>query len=224
MCKPNEEHIYLEIKQAIIQQKLRPNVQLVEDVLADTFGVSRTPVRNVLRRLATEKLVNVVPYKGTFVSCPTIQEAKDIFEMRRVLEAAIIRKVCGKTSDDKLKELEKMLEDEVDAQEKGNIYEALNITRDFHMKIAEMSGNQYFYQHLEELVALTYVIIAFYGSNQMFCNDHKEIFEAINKRDVNLAEKLMVDHLHQLERCLNFDERITKPKGLAEIFSQRGKI
>ncbi len=94
MLQANEIEIYKAIKDAIIQQKLRPNMQLVEEVLADSFGVSRTPVRNVLRRLASEKLVTVIPYKGTFVACPSIHEAKEVFEMRRVLEAGAIRKVC----------------------------------------------------------------------------------------------------------------------------------
>ncbi|MDF2964342.1 MAG: GntR family transcriptional regulator, partial [Paenibacillus sp.] len=217
----NEEEIYREIKHAIIQQKLRPNMQLVEDVIADSFGISRTPVRNVLRRLALEKLVTVIPYKGTFVSCPSVEEAKEVFEIRRVLEASIVRKVCRNLADKQIEQLELILREEQAAHSQGDFVGALQITGDFHMRIAEMAGNSYIYRYLEETVSLTYVIIALYGSRQKFCHDHEKILEALIRKDEDMAEKLMVDHLHQLEKSLNFDEQDASSYSLSDIFGKR---
>ncbi|AJY74645.1 GntR family transcriptional regulator [Paenibacillus beijingensis] len=222
MSQANEAEIYREIKQAIIEQKLRPNMQLVEDVIAESFGVSRTPVRNVLRRLALEKLVKVIPYKGTFVSCPTVEEAKEVFEMRRVLEASAIRKLCHRLTDEQFQQLKQLLEEEHKIHIQGDMFGSLRITGDFHLKIAEMAGNFYYYRFLEELVSLTYVIIAFYGKRQTsFCHDHEQILLAIKQGDEHLAEQLIVEHLKQIETDLDFDDEHANPMNLSDIFKSR---
>ncbi|MDF2652229.1 MAG: GntR family transcriptional regulator [Paenibacillus sp.] len=223
MLQASENEIYKAIKDAIIEQKLRPNMQLVEDVIAESFGVSRTPVRNVLRRLASEKLVTVIPYKGTFVSCPTIHEVKEVFEMRRVLEAAAIKKICCILTEEQFHQLKNMLNEEHEAHTQGDFLGALRITGDFHLRIAEMAGNYYYYRYLEELVSLTYVIIAFYGKRQMmYCHDHERILVAIQQGDEVLAERLMIDHLKEIESVLDYEDTDANPKSLAEIFKSRG--
>ncbi|MFC4766443.1 GntR family transcriptional regulator [Effusibacillus consociatus] len=225
MTQANEAEIYKEIKQAIIQQKLRPNIQLVEDVIAESFGVSRTPVRNVLRRLAYEKLVKIIPHKGTFVSCPTVEEAKEVFEMRRVLEADGIRKACSRLTEKQFQQLKSLLHEEHELHDKGDLLGALQISGDFHLKIAKIAGNSYYYRYLEELVSLTYVIIAFYGQRQQltFCrdNEHEQILNAMKRQDEKLAERLMLEHLTHIEKNLDFDETFATPMSLADIFKVR---
>ncbi|NHN31889.1 GntR family transcriptional regulator [Paenibacillus agricola] len=222
MLQANENEIYKAIKDAIIEQKLRPNMQLVEDVLAESFGVSRTPVRNVLRRLASEKLVTVVPYKGTFVACPTIHEAKEVFEMRRILESAAIKKVCSTLTDQQFHQLESMLDEEHEAHKQGDFLGGLRISGDFHLSIAKLSGNNYQYRYLEELVSVTYIIIAFYGTRKMvYCQDHKKILVAIRNGNAELAESLMMEHLKEIEAVLDYEEADTNPKSLADIFKSK---
>lgn len=222
MLQANEAEIYKAIKEAIIEQKLRPNRQLVEEVLAESFGVSRTPVRNVLRRLASEKLVTVIPYKGTFVACPSIHEAKEVFEMRSVLEASAIKKVCRTLTEPQYQQLKMMLEEEHEAHRQGDLLGALRITGDFHLRIAELAGNYYFYRYAEELISLTYVIIAFYGlKKNVYGHDHKQILQAIKAGNENLAERLMVEHLKEIEDSLDFEESEAQPTSLADIFKSK---
>lgn len=222
MLQANENEIYKAIKDAIIEQKLRPNMQLVEDVIAESFGVSRTPVRNVLRRLASEKLVTVIPYKGTFVACPTIHEAKEVFEMRRIIEIAVVKKVCCTLTDEQFHRLKLMLKEEHEAHTQGDFFWALRITGDFHLKIAEFSGNSYQYRYLEELVSITYIIIAFYGNRKMtYCHDHEKILEAIRERNVDLAEHLMMEHLKEIEALLDYEEEVSSSRSLADIFKSK---
>lgn len=221
MSQANEADIYKAIKQAIIQQKLRPNMQLVEDVIAESFGVSRTPVRNVLRRLAYEKLVTIVPHKGTFVSCPAILDAKEVFEMRRVLEAAAIRQVCKRLDGDHFHRLQSLIDEEQEAHAAGDLFGVLQISGDFHLKIAEIAGNSYNHRYLEELISLTYVIIAFYGHKQSMCcssDEHAQILDAIKQRDEQAAQQLIVEHLNQIELSLDFDDTQAIPTSLADIF------
>ncbi|MGF7034931.1 DNA-binding GntR family transcriptional regulator [Paenibacillus mucilaginosus] len=219
MAPEQETEIYKAIKQAIIEQKLRPNTQLVEEVVAESFGVSRTPVRNVVRRLASEKLVTIIPYKGAFVSCPTIQEAKEVFDMRRVLESAVIHKVCKLLTEEQYGQLEKLLDDEREAQGKGDIFGAIQITGDFHLKLAGFSGSSYYSRFLEELVSLTYVIIALYGEQKTkCCQDHRTILYYIRSGDAEKAERAMLAHLREMEEALRFDQAGNQSLSLTEIF------
>lgn len=223
MIQSNEADIYKTIKQAILQQKLRPNMQLVEDVIAESFGVSRTPVRNVLRRLAYEKLVTIIPHKGTFVSCPAIADAKEVFEIRRVLEAAAARQACQRVDAEQIDRLYSLIEEEHEAHAQGDMFDVLQISGDFHLKIAEIAGNSYYIRYLEELISLTYVIIAFYGYKQlMYCssNEHMQILNAIRQKDESSAERLIVEHLTLIEQSLDFDEAEDVPTSLVDIFKE----
>lgn len=223
MIQSNETDIYKTIKQAILQQKLRPNMQLVEDVIAESFGVSRTPVRNVLRRLAYEKLVTIIPHKGTFVSCPAIADAKEVFEMRRVLEAAAARQACQRVDVEQIDRLLSLIEEEHEAHAQGDMFAVLQISGDFHLKIAEIAGNSYYTRYLEELISLTYVIIAFYGYKQlMYCSsdEHTQILNAIRQKDESSAERLIVEHLTLIEQSLDFDEAEDVPTSLVDIFKE----
>ncbi|RUS46030.1 GntR family transcriptional regulator [Cohnella sp. AR92] len=214
-----ENEIYKSIKQAIMEQKLRPNMQLVEEVIAESFGVSRTPVRNVVRRLAGEKLVTIIPYRGAFVSCPSIQEAKEVFETRRVIEEAAIRKACLYMNEERYGRLKELLDDEDKAQHEGDILGAIRVTGDFHLLLAEVSGNSYYARYLEELVSLTYVVIALYGEQKhKSCKDHRDILEAIREGDAEEAVRLMMEHLGEIEAALRFDQTEDRSLSLADIF------
>ncbi|MFJ7752539.1 GntR family transcriptional regulator [Peribacillus muralis] len=221
MLNSLELDIYKKIKQAIIKQKLRPNMQLIEKDLAESFGVSRTPVRTVLRRLEYEKLVKIKEHKGTFVSCSTIEEAKEVFEMRKILEGEAVRRACRLFNEEQIQELETLVEEEQQISESPDFYESLKISGDFHLKIAEIAGNSYFYQYLEDLISLTYVIIAIYGRGEVeTCgsHDHMQIFNAIKKRDGDLAERLSVNHLSEIESNLHFNEELQFSPSLTDIF------
>ncbi|MDF2836084.1 MAG: GntR family transcriptional regulator, partial [Paenibacillus sp.] len=202
----------------ITQHKLLPNMQLVEDALAEAFQVSRTPIRNVLRRLAMEKLVTVIPYRGAFVSCPSVEEARAVFEMRRVTESAMVRKLCGIVVPEQVAQLQALLSEEHRASHEGDVIGALDVTVDFHLKLAELADNSFYYHFLEEMISLTAVIIALYGTNQTFCHDHEDLIEAIVRKDGDSAAAIMSEHLLQIERSLNFTISTTNVLNLSEIF------
>lgn len=215
--------IYNKIKEAIFHQRLLPNMQLVEKDLAESFGVSRTPVRNVLRRLSYERLVKIIENKGAFVSGTSVEEAKEVFEMRRFLEAQAVRKACQMASEEQLNNLEKMVEEELDTYNEIEYTDAIQMAGDFHLKVAELAGNSYFYRYLEDLISLTYVIISIYGRGKeetKACTHHIHIFNAIKHGDEDLAEKLCVEHLIEIENNLHFNEKLQIPVSMSEIFQQ----
>lgn len=217
-----ELDIYKKIKKAIILQKLRPNTQLVEKEIAESFDVSRTPVRNVLRRLQYERLVKIIENKGAFVAGSTVEEAKEVFEMRKILEVEAVRKACQNIDTRQLMELENIVEDELQKQDPLDYHEALQMSGCFHLKIAKIAGNSYFSQYLEDLISLTYVIIAIYGrGHKETCgpHHHMEIFHAIKDRDEELAEELVIRHLEEIEANLQFNGELQYNSTLSEIFN-----
>ncbi|GKU81998.1 GntR family transcriptional regulator [Niallia sp. NCCP-28] len=217
-----EIEIYDKIKQAIIQQKLLPNMQLVEKEIAESFGVSRTPVRNVLRRLAYERLVKIIANRGAFVTSSSKREATEVFEMRRILEVEAVKKACQLATAEQLFELEQMVEEEENSHLHIDYYDAIQMSGDFHLKIAEIAGNSYFYQYLEDLISLTHVIISIYGKTQEekdACLHHRHIFHAIKKRDEQLAAELALEHLIDMEEHLQFRDKNQFSASLTEIFN-----
>ncbi len=221
MQPANEVEIYNAIKSAILDGKLRPNMQLVEEVIAESFGVSRTPVRHVLRKLAGEKLLTVIPYKGTFVSHPTVEEAKQVFEARRLLEVSSIKEACRYRKVAQIEKLRDMLREEKEAHGKQDALGVLRVTGDFHVKLAELTGNGFIGKYVEELVSLTYVIIALYGEKyQRCCHDHERILTAVEEGDAAKAASWMEEHLRELEAGLNFAET-GSAAALSDIFKPR---
>lgn len=207
----NEQTIYNGIKQAILEHKLRPNTQLVEDALAETFKVSRTPVRQALRKLAYENLVKIIPNKGAFVNCPTIEEAKDIIEVRETLEAGAVRLLCGKITEQQINELTAIVEEERKASLANDKFGSLKLSLGFHLKIGELTGNSYYYRYLEELTSLVFVIVTFYGAEETFSGwqAHMELIDIIKEKDPDKAEKFMIDHLEKVASGINFNDSFT---------------
>lgn len=220
MQQKNETVIYTSIKQAIIEHKLPPNTQLVEDVLAESFGVSRTLVRQALRRLSYEKLVKIIPHKGAFVACPTVEEAKQIFEIREVLEAAATRQACRNATEEQIEQIAALIRQERNANLKDDAFESLRLSLNFHLKIAELTHNSYYQRYLEELTSLIYVIVSFYGTKKIFCgcDEHEELLNLIKEGKEDLAEKFMIEHLREVNKGINFNE--TFSLSLGDIFKK----
>lgn len=184
-----------------MQRKLRPNTQLIEEVLAESFGVSRTLIRQALRRLAYEKIVRIIPNKGSFVACPTTEEAKEIFEVRTALEIQCVRMACHVLTGEQIAQIALNIEEEKKAALAGNKFDSLQLSIDFHLKMAEFVGNSYLYRYLEELTSLVYVMVTFYGAEDLFCGyeDHLEILEAVEQRDEERAVGLMSKHFNKFD-------------------------
>ncbi|MEH7332147.1 GntR family transcriptional regulator [Neobacillus drentensis] len=216
-----ELEIYKNIKQAIVHQKLRPNMQLVEKEIAEAFGVSRTPVRNVLRKLSYERLVKIIENKGAFVTWFSVNEAIEVFEMRRILEVNAVRYACRLATEEQLHEFGKLVEVELNTYQDADYIEAIQMSGKFHLKIAELARNSYFYLYLEDLISQTSVIISIYGEShgkKSTCLHHHHIYNAIQQRDEDLAEKLVIEHLKEIEDTLHFDENLQIPASLSDLF------
>jgi DNA-binding GntR family transcriptional regulator len=204
----SNDEIYERIYIAILEHRLYPGTKLGEDRLAKIFGVSRARVREVLARLAHEQIVDLYPQRGAFVAKPTPQDAMDVFEARRLIEPAILKRLVSHLTPDKVARLRQHQELEMDARRRNDRRAVVRLSGEFHVLVAELAGNSSLLRSLRELSTLTCLIIFLYDSpTAMSCraDEHSEIIDAIAKRDTSRAEKLMLLHLDHIESSLSLD-------------------
>lgn len=217
-----DEEIYRELHNAILEQRLAPGTKLPEDGLGEIFGVSRTIVRKALLRLAHENLVEVRPNRGAVVASPTIEEAAEVFEARRVIEGALIDKMLPAIAKTQIEQLGALVSEERAAHGAGNRADLIRLSGAFHLCLAESAGNSVLSEYLKELVSRTSLIISLYerpGNSACSHEEHAGIIDALAAKDAPRARALMDAHLQACEQKLTIDIPDTE-RGLAEIFAR----
>jgi len=203
------DEIYERIYIAILEHRLHPGTKLGEERLADIFGVSRARVREVLARLAHEQIVDLFPQRGAYVAKPTIEQARDVFEARRLIEPAVLKRLVDTLTTEKINRLRQHVELEADARRRGDKRAVIRMSGEFHTLAAELAGNSALARTMRELCMLTCLIIFLYDApTAQSCRDdeHQMIIDAVAKRDRARAEKLMLDHLDHIESSMSLDD------------------
>lgn len=178
-----------------------PGTPINESLIIGQLKVSRTPVREAMQRLEQEKLVQIFPKRGAFVTQIPVTELKDIFEIREIVEPMIMFSVTKNMTQTTLDEIndteEKLLEikedDPIDSEK------ARELGRELHDAIIEASGNQTLVKFIKSLRSNMDRGCAMVGRADdnigILLEQHLKIIEAIKERDANKAKKLMKDHL-----------------------------
>jgi DNA-binding GntR family transcriptional regulator len=199
------QRIYDEIYRAVLDHRLPPGTKLKETELADIFGVSRTIVRQTLHRLGQDNIVQLRLNRGAEVARPTLEEAHQIFDARRVIEAAVIRAVVRNIDKRQLGALRALQNAERAAAVRDDANAAIRLSGEFHLKLAEIGGNLVFLKILNELVSRTSLLIALYeapGRPACIEHDHAELIAAIADGDEARAARSMREHLDEIEARL----------------------
>ncbi len=130
------------LKEAIINGSLKDNEMLTEKRAYEQFGISRTPFREAVQMLEMEGWVYTIPYKGTYVSPITIRDIEEVFELRMILEGAVVRKIAKRMEEATIDRLESIVSQmKVNADEQSQ-NEFLGLDRDFHDVLYEASDNR----------------------------------------------------------------------------------
>lgn len=205
----SEDLIYERILAAIFEHRLPPGTKLGEDRLAGIFGVSRARIRRVLPRLAHEGVVTLEPNRGAFVTEPTVDEARDVFEARRLIEPAVLRRLMGRRNlAEMLGKLREHVGTESHARAAGDTRAIVRLSGEFHTLLADMAGNALLAKTMRELASLTCLIIALYDRPSVpacLGEEHAEIVEVMASGDCARASELMVQHLDHVESNLKLD-------------------
>ena len=205
------ERIVESVTTAIVERRLMPGTKLAEQKIADIFKVSRTIVRQALNQLSRDKLVTLEPARGARVAEPSVEEARQVFEVRNMLEAAMIRRAATELTPAQLAELRAHLRNEQAAVQRTDVSGRTHLLADFHVVLGRMLGNEVLAGMLGELVSRCSLIALMYQSAhsaEHSYEEHVAIVDALERRDARAAVKLMEDHLHNVERNLRLDPRL----------------
>lgn len=200
-----EEAIYDTMSSALLAGRLTPGTPLRETALAEVFGVSRERIRKILLRLGTNRLIELVPNRGAFVAAPSLEQARDIYDARRILESGIVAHLAPNLSPLDAKRLRSHIDRESAALARGDRAESVRLSAEFHVILAEATGNAFIVQQMQELVSRTSMLVAVYEaarSTQCSCEEHRDIFDALQKGDAAAAAKAMRIHLSLIETRL----------------------
>jgi len=215
------EKAYERIWGAIMDHSLPPGTRLIEDKLCEIFGIGRTRIRQVLQRLAHEQVVTLMPNRGAIVSQPTVQEARDIFEARGVLEAGIVARFIQRATRADVRRIREHLAREKLAWRDNDRRTMLKLSGDFHLIIAEIAGNATMTRLLRELVSRSSLIIAVYqqpGASSCPPDEHQALCTALERGDTAAIE-LMQAHLRHVLEDLNLVEHRDDGIDLKAVFA-----
>lgn len=199
------------LTRAIVEHRLHPGTKLAEQKLADHFGVSRTLVRQALFQLSQNRLIRLEPARGAFVAAPSVEEAKQVFAVRRMLEAEMTRAFVHQVTPAKIKALREHVAQEKQAVANKDVPGRTELLGDFHVRMAELMGNQVLAELLRELLSRCALITLMYQSTtaaEHSSEEHVEIVKALAARDEALAVRLMNEHLQHVEAGLTFDRKL----------------
>jgi DNA-binding GntR family transcriptional regulator len=222
-----ENKIYERMVATILDHRLPPGTKLVEDRLATAFGVSRTRIRPVLVRLANEQIVVLTPNRGATVAQPTEKEAREVFEVRRMIEPTLIDCFIAQAQPSDIALLGQCIADEEAARAAGDMRRAIRLSGDFHLLIASTANHQTLGRILRELVSRTSLILMTYSVSHVQarrdatacgCLEHRALLDAIRLRDAREAARLMRQHLTQLESQLQFETPSEDMPDLVSLF------
>jgi DNA-binding GntR family transcriptional regulator len=199
------------LTKAIVEHRLHPGTKLAEQKLADHFGVSRTLIRQALFQLVQKRLIRMEPARGAFVATPSSDEARQVFAVRRMVEVEMTRSFVRNVTPAQIKALKEHVAEEKAAVLRGDVAGRTDLLGDFHVRMAELMGNDVLAQILGELISRCALITLMYQSTnaaEHSAEEHAEILKAIADKDEDLAVKLMDDHLRNVEEGLALDRKV----------------
>jgi DNA-binding GntR family transcriptional regulator len=203
---PSDGAIFDRIVAAVLEQKLAGGAKLPEAALCEAFACSRSQIRRVLVVLAERGVATLHPNRGAFVAKPSADEAREVFEARRAIERSIVLSAAARIDADMLSELRANARAGAVAEDLGNRREAIRLSGQFHLRLAEAAGNAVLTRFLEDLVTRTSLIIGLYGSRiARSCSEseHEALVDALARRDGRTAAAVMEHHLKHVESALD---------------------
>lgn len=205
---PSVDEIHQRVLTAIEEHRLPPGTKLGEERLAGVFGVSRTLIRQVIERLAHDNIVTVQPNRGAFVSSPSVEEAREVFAARRLIERDLIQQAARSASPADIRRLRNHVAKESAARNDYDKRAIIRLSGEFHQLIADIAGNRFLAKTMRELETLTCLVIILYDApNVPACpyHEHADLVDAIEARDEKRATASMEKHLLHVEAALNFE-------------------
>ncbi|VVE55240.1 HTH-type transcriptional repressor RspR [Pandoraea iniqua] len=197
-----EARVYAAISQALLSGKLRPGMPLRERNLAQAFDCTRGAVRKVLARLGFEGKLVLEPNRGAFVPQPSLDDIRQTYRARRVLETGVITSVCGQLSTTQLAQLDAHVAEEADAHAQGTHERSIRLAGEFHLKLIDTANSAELEAFARQLVAKTELYKALFDPAEFIhCapTEHAQLVARLRAGETQAAVALATAHLDELE-------------------------
>lgn len=204
--KPLRELVCEHIREAIINGVFAPGERLMEIQMADEMGVSRTPVREAIRKLEMEGFVVMIPRRGTYVSNMSIKDINDVYEIRTSLDILAAGLAAERINDDELEELQRLLVQVGHAIDSGDMEKVLEADSAFHDVLYKASRNERLRNIInnlrEQITVIRGVSMSYPGRLKDTQEEHRLLVESIAARDVEKSQEAARIHLENAEKTL----------------------
>ena len=203
---PLREVVFNILRQAILKGELKPGEHLMEVELAEKLRVSRTPIREAMRKLEAEGFVVMEPRKGAEVASITESDLNDVLEIRMVLENMAIDLACQRITKKQLKELDEAAKAFQEKLTDGSLTDMAQADEDFHEQIYRAAGNKRLLQVLSNMREQIYRYRVEYlkeeGTRARLVDEHQELTQAIRDKDADLAKRICSEHLENQRKAI----------------------
>lgn len=208
--------VYRDLKEAILFRKIAPGTQLVEQSIGKDLNVSRTPIRNAMKSLNEEGLVQMIPNRGAFVVQPTVEEIRQAFHMRRQLEKMTAELICATITEQQIERLEAWIAYEIETYQTRDILQYLEVNKQFHMTLVKETGHPFLIDFTERMLDQINVYLmlydVFYDENldeKKRFKEHEWIVEALRKRDLSRLLELIDKHMEESLAYMSIDSSVS---------------
>ena len=205
-AKSLKEQAYDKLKELIITGALEPGALHNEKRLAEALGVSRTPVREALLELSRESMVAFVPGKGVEICKFTVQQVREVFEIRKIIEGYIIKKIAARLTDTDIKKIDENIRNQEKMLLKTERLTFIEYDKQFHLSLASKIGNQQIESILDNLRDQMHLmgIRAVEDESRMkqVIEEHRAIFAGLKEGNPQKAFDALIDHLDNTEKTI----------------------
>ena len=203
---PLRDVVFNTLRQAILTGELKPGERLMEIHLADRLGVSRTPIREAIRKLELEGLVTMIPRRGAEVAQITEKSRKDVLEVRRALDALCAELACDRITDEELENLRLACDAFETAVKTKDAKKIAQADVALHDIIVRATGNQRLIQLVnnlsEQMYRYRFEYIKDTSYHELLISEHEKIYEAIAARNKEMAAKMAGSHIDNQEKSI----------------------
>ena len=205
--------VYTELKRDIVTCTLAPGLSLSELEMCTRYNASRTPVREACRHLSNESLMDMVPFRGYTITPLTIEEYRNLHELRVLVEPGISALAAERATPEHLREIELWASYNYKSSQKNSYYTSLEWNRKFHISIAAATRNQSLLEIITNthtrLMRYSYLVIVVDSYGPQLSTEHNALARAIRAHNSAQARQFTIDHLNKTEiRGLRVDWRM----------------
>lgn len=213
---PLRDVVFNTLRQAILTGELKPGERLMEIHLANKLGVSRTPIREAIRKLELEGLVTMIPRRGAEVAQITEKSMSDVLEVRRAVDALCVELACERISEEELEALKVACDNFEEAVKSGDVKKIAQADVALHDIIVRATGNKRLVQLVntlsEQMYRYRFEYIKDVSQHNSLVEEHRVIYESILKKDKQTASEAAKLHIDNQEKTIIKQIRLEKEK------------